>query len=191
MAPTFSWTHTIVSLLLTAIVWGLQAFLTFKLYGNAKINDGGQAMLDLGSGYLELNHTMASAECDGCCDISVHSTECRLGMMDAFENAIFERKAGQCDGCEFSGGETDAATVGNRRTGGGRWSSEIYDMHEDWSPEPTAEEYAAGVEWDSGISLCLTERGLANGWLNLFLGMMIIIITVSAPICQLPFMGGF
>jgi hypothetical protein len=74
LAPTFTWTHTIVSLLLTMIVWGMQAVLTWKLYSNAKINDGGQVMLDLGSGYMEMNHTMASAECDGCCDDSVHST---------------------------------------------------------------------------------------------------------------------
>ena len=66
-APTFSWLHMGTTFLLTMVVWGLQAFLTFKLYNNAKINDGGQAMLDLGSGYLELNHTMASAECDGAC----------------------------------------------------------------------------------------------------------------------------
>ena len=97
-------------------------------------------------------------------------------MMDAFENAIFERKAGQCDGCEFDDKDTDPATVGNRRNGGERWSSEIYDMHEDWSPEP------AEGDWNSGISLCLTERGMANGWLNLCLGMMIIIITLIREI---------
>jgi hypothetical protein len=79
-------------------------------------------------------------------------------MMDAFENAIFERKAGQCDGCEYSEKDDDPATVGNRRQGGDRWSSEVYDMNLDWSPDPH----------EGGISLCFTERGLANGWINLF-----------------------
>lgn len=172
LAPTFSRKHKIISLFMTFVVWIMQALLTYKLYGNAKINDGGQVMLDLGSGYMEMNSTMASAECDGCCDETIHSTDCRLAMMDAFENAIFERKAGQCDGCEFSEKDTDPSTIGNRRQSGERWSSEIYDMHLPWSPEPN----------EGGISLCFTERGLANGWVNLFAGMMIIIITLIREI---------
>lgn len=172
LAPTFTRSHKCISLFLTFIVWSMQALLTYKLYANAKINDGGQVMLDLGSGYMEMNHTMASEECDGCCDESIHSTECRLGMMDAFENAIFERKAGECAGCEFSEKDTDPLTIGNRRQSGDRWSSEIYDMNLPWSPEPN----------EGGISLCFSERGLANGWLNLFAGMMIIIITLIREI---------
>eukprot|EP01043_Picozoa_sp_COSAG02_P022928 COSAG02_NODE_1208_length_13883_cov_54.757998_7_plen_472_part_00 len=172
LAPTFTLSHKCISLTLTFIVWSMQALLTYKLYANAKINDGGQVMLDLGSGYMEMNYTMASEECDGCCDESIHSTECRLGMMDAFENAIFERKAGECAGCEFSEKNTDPLTIGNRRQSGDRWSSEIYDMNLPWSPEPN----------EGGISLCFSERGLANGWVNLFAGMMIIIITLIREI---------
>jgi hypothetical protein len=172
LAPTFTRSHKAVSLTLTLIVWSMQALLTYKLYANAKINDGGQVMLDLGSGYMEMNHTMASAECDGCCDDSIHSTDCRLGMMDAFENAIFERKAGECAGCEFSEKDTDPLTIGNRRQSGDRWSSEMYDMNLPWSPEPN----------EGGIDLCFSERGLANGWVNLFAGMMIIIITLIREI---------
>ena len=172
LAPTFTWSHKAVSLAMTIAVWMMQALITYKLYANAKINDGGQVMLDLGSGYMEMNRTMASAECDGCCDVTIHSMECRLAMMDAFENAIFERKAGECAGCEFSEKDTDPSTVGNRRQSGDRWSSEVYDMNLPWSPEPN----------EGGIGLCFSEHGLANGWVNLFAGMMIIIITLIREI---------
>ena len=35
----------------------------YRLYGNAKISDGGQIMLDLGSGYMEFDYKMANTTC--------------------------------------------------------------------------------------------------------------------------------
>ena len=81
-------------------------------------------------------------------------------MMDAFEEAIFTRYAAQCAGCEHAADRL--IDTGDLREI--QFSTEIYDMN-----LPSSE---------GGIGLCFTERGLSNGWTNLFFGMMIIVITL-------------
>ena len=185
LSPSFSSSHTIASLIMTLCIWGLQTVLTFKLYGNAKINDGGQAMLDIGSGYLEMNFTMENITCPeddwennggaggvappqvlcsemvACVNDTLPAgTACRYEMMDAFEEAIFTRKAAECAGCEFKKDRNEIAM----------YSSSVDDMYN--FPEL------------GGINLCVTERGLSNGWVNLAFGMLIIVITLIREILE-------
>ena len=186
-SPTFDYRMMTTLMIMTLVTWSLQIILTAKLYGNAKINNGGQVMLDLGHGWMEMEFTMPNSTCpedegwwtgysglqaelwqnsssDGswepagitcpefkkCVNDTLPAgTECRLGMMDAFEEAIFMRYAGQCAGCEHS--EDRLLDTDDIREI--QYSSEIYDMN-----LPSSE---------GGIGLCFTERGLSNGWVNL------------------------